>query len=54
MRFFSIGQVIGESVCNCDFQEKFADLEGAVALDLDERFAGWKMGIGQSMATRPA
>lgn len=54
LQMFSIGQIDGESVADCDFQEKFGDLEGAVALDLDERFVGWKMGILQSMALKPA
>ncbi len=47
LRMFSIGQIIGESVYDCDFREKFGSLDGAVAVDLDERFAGWKMGITQ-------
>lgn len=50
----SIGQTVGESVYECDFREKFGKLEGAVALDLDERFVGWKMGIVQSMALKSA
>jgi hypothetical protein len=54
LRMFSIGQIIGESVYNCDFQEKFSGLDEAVAIDLDERFVGWKMGILQSVAIKPA
>ena len=27
---------------------------GSVAFDLDERFKGWKLGIVQSMAIKPA
>ena len=38
--FFSIGQIIGEFVYVCDFWERFSDYEGAVDVDLDERFAG--------------
>jgi hypothetical protein len=51
---FSIGQIIGDSVYKCDFRKKFSKLDGAVAVDLDERFAGWKMGITQSLAIKPA
>jgi hypothetical protein len=54
LRIFSIGQIIGDSVYNCDFREKFGELDGAVAVDLNERFSGWKMGITQSMAIKPA
>jgi hypothetical protein len=38
--FFSVGQIFGEFVYVCDFWERFSDYEGAVAVDLDERFAG--------------
>ena len=54
LRIFSIGQIIGESVDDCDFRERFSDYEGAVAVDLDERFAGWRMGIVESVAIKPA
>ena len=54
LRIFSIGQIIGESVDDCDFRERFSDYEGAVAVDLDERFVGWKLGIVESMAIKPA
>lgn len=54
LRIFSIGQIIGDSVYNCAFQEKFDGLDGAVAVDLDERFSGWKMGITQALAIKPA
>jgi hypothetical protein len=51
---FSIGQIIGDSVFECDFKENFGGLDGAVAVDLDEGFAEWKMGITQSVAIKPA
>ena len=54
LRIFSIGQVIGESVYEDDFRREFGPIDGAVAVDLDERFAGWKLGIVQSMAIKPA
>jgi hypothetical protein len=50
----SIGQVIGNSVCEDDFRREFGLIDGAVALDLDERFAGWKLGIVESVAIKPA
>ena len=54
LRMVSIGQVIGESVYKDDFRREFGPIDGAVALDLDDRFAGWKLGITQSAAIKPA
>ena len=54
LRFFSIGQIIRDSVYECDFREGFGSLDRAVAVVLDERFAGWMMGILQSVAIKPA
>ena len=54
LRIFSIGQIIGDSVYKDDFRREFGRLDGPVALDLDERFVGWKMGITQSAAIKPA
>jgi hypothetical protein len=51
-RIFSIGQVIGESVYEDDFRREFDHIDGAVAMDLDERFAGRKLGIVQSVAIK--
>lgn len=44
--------MIGESVCYDDFQREFGQIDGAVAVDLDERFAGWKVGIVESVAIK--
>jgi hypothetical protein len=46
--------VIGESEYEDDFVEKFGPFEGAVAIDLDNRFVGWKLSIVQSMAIKSA
>ena len=54
LRIYSIGQVIGESVYEDDFRREFGPIEGTVALDLDERFADWKLAITQSAAIKPA
>ena len=54
LRIFSIGQIIGGTVYECDFSDRIDGLEGVVAVDLDERFAVWKLGIAQSMAIKPA
>jgi hypothetical protein len=52
--YFSTGQIIGQSADACDFRERFSEYTGAVAIDLDERFDGWRMGITQSVAIKPA
>ena len=53
LRMFSIGQCIDESPNECDFTREFSDLEGAVAMDCDRRFAGWKIGIMAPVAAKP-
>jgi len=42
LRIFSTVQIIGSSIDDCDFRERFSDYEGAVAVDLDERFCDYK------------
>ena len=54
LRMASIGQVIGESVHEGDFRREFGHIDGAVAVDLDKRFAGWKLGIGESVSIKKA
>ncbi len=54
LRMASIGQIIGDTVYKDDFRKRFRPIDGAVAVDLDERFAGWKLAITQSMAIKPA
>ncbi len=51
----SIGQVIGETVFEDDFRRReFGHIDGVVAVVLDERFAGWKLGIGESVSIKKA
>jgi hypothetical protein len=54
LRIISIDHVIDSSIDDCDFRERFSDYEEAVAVDLDERFVGWKMGIVESIAIKTA
>jgi hypothetical protein len=54
LRIYSIGQIIGDSVYEDDFRREFGHIDGAVAVDLDELYAGWQLGITQSMAIKPA
>lgn len=38
----------------CDFTKKFSSLPGAVAMDLDDRYRGWKFGMPASIVIVPA
>jgi hypothetical protein len=38
----------------CDFTKKFGSLPDAVALDLDDRYLGWKLGMTAPIAIVPA
>ena len=52
-RMFSIAQLIDESPNDCDFTREFSHVEGAVAMDCDGTFTGWKIGILAPVATKP-
>lgn len=52
LRMFSIGQCIDESPNECDFTKEFGPIEGAVAMDCDDRFAGWTIGIMAPVAAK--
>ena len=52
-RMFSIAQLIDESPNDCDFTSAFSHVEGAVAMDCDGTFIGWKIGILAPVATKP-
>ena len=53
-RIWSIGQMIDGNPDECDFTREFSKLPDAVALDLDERYRGWQMGLVSSIAIVPA
>ena len=53
-RMWSVGQMIDENPNECDFTRKFSSLPGAVALDLDDRYRGWQMGLTATIAIVPA
>jgi hypothetical protein len=54
LRAFSIGQCIDQTPHVCDFTREFSRLEGAVAMDCDDRFRDWKIGITRPVAAKPA
>jgi len=51
---FSIGQLIDENPSECDFTRRFAHMDGSIALDCDNSFRGWKIGIASAIAIKPA
>ncbi len=53
-KMWSVGQVIDGDQGKCDFTQAFGQLPGAVALDLDNKVAGWKTGLASSIAIMPA
>ena len=50
---FSIGQLIDENPGECDFTRRFAYMNGSVAMDCDNSFREWKIGITSVMAIKP-
>jgi hypothetical protein len=54
IRMWSVGQLIQQNPGECDFTQKFSSLPGAVALDLDDRYKGWKFGLTAPIAILPA
>ena len=53
-RIWSIGQIIDGNPDECDFTREFSSLPGAVALDLDDRYRSWKLGLTATIAIVPA
>jgi hypothetical protein len=53
-RMWSVGQMIDGNPNRCDFTREFSSLPGAVALDLDDRYRGWQMGMTANIAIVPA
>jgi len=53
-KMWSVGQMIDGNSNECDFTREFSSLPRAVALDLDDRYRGWQMGLTASIAIVPA
>jgi hypothetical protein len=53
-KMWSIGQMIDGNPDECDFTREFSKLPNAVALDLDDRYRGWQMGLTAPIAIVPA
>jgi hypothetical protein len=53
IKMWSVGQLIVEDPNECDFTRKFSSMPDAVALELDDRYRGWKLGLTASIAISP-
>ena len=51
---WSVAQVINEKPDQCDFFQRYSPLPGAVALDVDDRYRGWRLGFTDIIAIVPA
>jgi hypothetical protein len=54
MAMFSIVNGVGANEPDCDFGRYFGPLPGAVAIELDERFESWTLGLTRLIAIKPA
>jgi uncharacterized iron-regulated protein len=54
LRVCSILNIVSGDEKTCDFSRAFGSQPGAVALDLDERFSHWRMGLTEHLAIRKA
>ena len=53
-KMWSVGQMIDGNPNECDFTREYSSLPGAVALDLDDRYRGWQMGLTAPISIVPA
>lgn len=54
LRMFSLMHIVDHMAKDCDFSRRLASLNGTVALDLDQRFEGWRLGVTACMALAPS
>ncbi len=54
LRMFSLLHVVDQETSECDFSRRLAPLNGPLALDLDQRFNGWRLGVTACMALSPS
>ncbi len=54
LRIFSLVHIVDQADTECDFSRRLASLDGTIAMDLDRRFKGWRLGVTASMALVPS
>jgi hypothetical protein len=51
---FSIVNTIGSPDTTCDFARRLGTTSSSLAMDVDQRFKGWKLGLAQYAAIAQA
>lgn len=54
LRLCSVLHIVDQKEPECDFSRRLAPLNGTLALDLDQRFKGWRLGVTACMALVPS
>ena len=54
LSMFSIVNIVGSPDTACDFARRLGSWSSGLALDVDQRFKGWKLGLTQYAAIAPA
>lgn len=54
LKMFSVVHIVGTGENDCDFSRRLSPLPGTVAIDLDHRYKGWRLGITDCLAVRPS
>jgi len=54
IKMYSVGEMIHGNPEELDFTKHFSSLPDAVALDPDDRYRGWQMGLTSMLAIVPA
>lgn len=54
LKMFSVVHIVGTGENDGDFSRRLSPLPGIVAIDLDRRFKGWRLGITDCLAIRPS
>jgi hypothetical protein len=54
LSMFSIVNIIGSPYAACDFARRLGSLSSDLALDVDQRFKGWQLGLTRYAAIAPA
>ncbi len=54
LRMFSVLHIVVQEVAECDFSSRLAPLNEPLAMDLDQRFNGWRLGVTACMALAPS
>ncbi len=54
LSMFSIAHILSQSGASCDFSRRLAPVDHSVAMDIDQSFDGWRLGLIDVLAIKPA